>query len=627
SWYAKHKALPTKDAQEAFVDEYIYKTMQKNTRLKTKQDALKQAATIVPVALDLGIARLTRAQEIADPAQRKAELLEVEKLFLGMEQVAGQSDEYHLFYGQVCYWLGKMEEGHKQFDDLLTSTKRAPGVLIEVAERLRSVGKSDEATTLAEEAYAAETDPKKKLSIAQFLAVACEAADEKLKWLKLSDPADPWVATMVNSAEGMNAQAAGDREKALDCFKKVEAALASLPKTALYLNESGLNHHRMYYLNYDHQALDRAIAEYEESVQLSPKESIEIDNLVISLSDVLKADLFGNTVDFARLGGTPTMTMTDLLYTDQKDLDELIAKLKANPAYPKLITFASRLATLAPESPTPWSTLMALYTFTDDHAANKEVLQRYLSRGNLPEPAVPADYYRGDNDELLKAAFLASLKAQEGRLEDVTNAPATEALLITNWADSCMRAAEAGVPVDGDQLLKRSQHAHQVHPCYRTAKNLMEVHYFRCVQTLAAHDADFAALARRERHVWEPGMLLAWTVCRAGPQRDAVLADKDFKTGLNLQMQRRAGFPTNGTPVEWALVNQVDATAAARLAKNLTTSPHLLEAIESARKLRTTDGNTALDEYLLCKIAGKDAEARTILATFRDRGIPLPDPK
>ena len=66
---------------------------------------------MVPVALELGIVMLERAQSQSDPAAKKAQLEATEKVFLAIGGVAGKSDEYRLSLGQVDYWLASRREG------------------------------------------------------------------------------------------------------------------------------------------------------------------------------------------------------------------------------------------------------------------------------------------------------------------------------------------------------------------------------------------------------------------------------------------------------------------------------------------------------------------------------------
>ena len=68
---------------------------------------------------DFGVVQLHRAQAIADPRLRKAELQLAEETFLAIGNAVGDSDEFKLNMAKVNYWLGKHDEGKKLLDDIL----------------------------------------------------------------------------------------------------------------------------------------------------------------------------------------------------------------------------------------------------------------------------------------------------------------------------------------------------------------------------------------------------------------------------------------------------------------------------------------------------------------------------
>src|SRR5262249_49735124 len=93
-----------KAQQQAIVIEYLEGKLKDDAELKRLQNALLREERVVPVALDLGIVMLRRAQSLIDPA-RHDELEKAEKTFLAVRGAAGQSDQYRLSLGQVYYWL------------------------------------------------------------------------------------------------------------------------------------------------------------------------------------------------------------------------------------------------------------------------------------------------------------------------------------------------------------------------------------------------------------------------------------------------------------------------------------------------------------------------------------------
>ena len=94
--------------------------------------------------------RLKGSEDI-DPAARKAELEAAEKTFLAIRGMAGDTDEYRLFLGQVYYWLGRLEEGRALFEELLAANERSYGTLMAVSSTLREVGEDSLARQFTEE--------------------------------------------------------------------------------------------------------------------------------------------------------------------------------------------------------------------------------------------------------------------------------------------------------------------------------------------------------------------------------------------------------------------------------------------------------------------------------------------
>ena len=94
------------------------KLMVNNAQVEKIRKKLVKASEVVPLALDLGALRLSKAQAMPPGAAREAELTEVEKQFLAIRSFAGESTDYKYFLGQVYYWLGKDEQAKKIFNDL-----------------------------------------------------------------------------------------------------------------------------------------------------------------------------------------------------------------------------------------------------------------------------------------------------------------------------------------------------------------------------------------------------------------------------------------------------------------------------------------------------------------------------
>ena len=117
-----HQADKTK--QEEMVRTYVFGRLKDDPELQRQREVLARESVVVPVAIDLGIAQLARAQHLKEPKARKAELERAEKTFLAVRGQAGKTTEYRFSLGQVYYWLGRQAEGRKLFDEILADGRR-----------------------------------------------------------------------------------------------------------------------------------------------------------------------------------------------------------------------------------------------------------------------------------------------------------------------------------------------------------------------------------------------------------------------------------------------------------------------------------------------------------------------
>ena len=126
--------------QDQIVDEFIGNALKSDPLVARNREELRRQSRVVPVGLDFGVVQLHRAQAIADPRLRKAELQLAEETFLAIGNAAGDSDEFKLNMAKVNYWLGKHDEGKKLLDDILQRNANDFRVKYAVARIAAEVG-------------------------------------------------------------------------------------------------------------------------------------------------------------------------------------------------------------------------------------------------------------------------------------------------------------------------------------------------------------------------------------------------------------------------------------------------------------------------------------------------------
>ncbi|HXJ74566.1 MAG TPA: hypothetical protein VNM37_17065, partial [Candidatus Dormibacteraeota bacterium] len=212
-----------KAQQEEMVEDFVQKWMQTNPTYQRALAQLKDANQIVNVTLDLGIVQLNRAQSFQDSVKRKTELEAAEKTFLAIRGLAGETDEYRMFLGQVYYWLGRAAEGKELFDQLLAAKKRSYSILMALGRTLREVGEEKQARDLLEEAYRVGKAGRERYLAAGLRAVMAREIADKIAWLEKGDQSEPATQVALNGARGEQALEQGRKEAAAEFLRKAIA--------------------------------------------------------------------------------------------------------------------------------------------------------------------------------------------------------------------------------------------------------------------------------------------------------------------------------------------------------------------------------------------------------------------
>ena len=208
----KRANLVSEKERQAMAREYISRHINDDPGVDAAREKLEKQGMVVPAALDLGMVTLQRAQSMQDSADRHAALEQAEKTFRAIRgTAASETDQFELYFGQVCYWLGKQKEGQDQFDKLLAKHQRKAEMLYSLANVLRDLGATVEARKLLEEAYEKSTEAKVRQSIAHLRAIASTDLDDEIHWLELCDASDVNVKALLAESRGESGGNRGQR--------------------------------------------------------------------------------------------------------------------------------------------------------------------------------------------------------------------------------------------------------------------------------------------------------------------------------------------------------------------------------------------------------------------------------
>lgn len=627
SFYTAYKSA-SEPEQERLVDEYLQEHMRRDPAYQRMMGKLKEANRIVPVALDLGIVQLNRAQELRDPAARKAELEAAEKTFLAIRGFAGESDEYRLFLGQVYYWLGRSAEGKGLFDELLAANQRSYRMLMAVANVLRDVGEAAAARTLAEEAYASAKESQNKYGAAMFRSLAARDNDDRIVWLSKGNPEDSHTQIELNSARALQSLQAGDKKQAATHARAAIAGYEKQGRTAAMLNNCGLAWFTLYEATGNPADQKRGLAMIEEAIALNPGDSILLMNVTHSLMAQAVMDLVRDQVHPSVLNGQTDLDSLSHLYLNGDQRARIYQQLHDNENYRKSVGYLDKALTLAPKN------LGLYYMALSIHAANQDVaeLQKLLQRFRTAAPALDEarastlEHYSGAKDKETLERYQTTIRELEEQLKSSTlcDTAHTRDFLEIALINAQQNAWVYGGTVDSEKLLQAALKAYQRHPTAATRGALLNVYYFRAGEQLARQHPEYAALVQRTRRAISPGNLLTFAVEQGGSLADKVKQNESFQKATALQKEIMAGTPTRVDAADWALFRRVDADAATEAARLIKANVASGLSQELRQQLSPCNGNAVLDEYWAKKFAGDEAGATAVYRNALAAGVPLP---
>ncbi|HEY2586651.1 MAG TPA: hypothetical protein VGI81_12880, partial [Tepidisphaeraceae bacterium] len=454
-FYQKYQNASS-EGKKTLVHEYVNGRVKDDPEFLASQETLEHEAHVVPVAMDLGVVMLQRAQGQADPGARKAELESTEQVFLAISGVAGASDEYRLALGQVYYWLGKQAEGHKLFEDFLASKGRGFEYLLRIGARLRELGAESEARAIAEEAYKKASKPEEQHEAARLRFLLANENDDEIAWLTRCDTAEPTIKAELAKATGERALREGHDDEAVRQFRVAIDTYAAMPRTETTLNETAIAYGAIFRTTGDRQMLDRCVDYFQQAVDLNPKDPILIYNAGVTLLGASFADLIGGDLDLRVLHAEGSPSLLRYLYHDQAGRQALITRVKGHPGIARAVSYLQKVMVLSPKSDRAPAALYAVYRLTRDEAALRALEQR-LRAADLDasdDLAKLKEHLSGAKDAQNQAETSASIKRSEDRDAAArAKGGATMAAALDGRVDLLLSLDLVGGAVDPDKVV------------------------------------------------------------------------------------------------------------------------------------------------------------------------------
>jgi hypothetical protein len=627
----KYKAARSDEERNALVADYVFSELRADPKVAAAQEQVAGRPNVAPVALQLGAMMLRRAQEMADPQARQQELEKAEEIFLALAQVAGETDEYRLYMGQVKYWLGKHDEGRDLFEQLLGAHGRSPEMLIAVSRMLRQVGVSSEARKLAEEAFNTATDKSERQMAARLRALLMVDIEDEITWLERCDPADLNAKADLAMArgkkairEGREAEAAQHLREGIDIYEKQT-------ETSGTLNNVALGYFSLYRVTGDKSNFDRGVERMERAVKLEPGLSILLVNAGGATLQAAVLGLVSEKADLPSLRIPPNITLLNYLYNDEAGMRAVAQQFVDDPRTKKVLEYADQVMLLAPKNPAGTLQAVYIYGYTRDTEKLQE-LSRRLDGVELDlTDAIEASFrfYRGEKDDVYRKQAEAACVELQGVLAGIDKAadPATYALGASELVGRKRRAAVYGVDVDDDELVQLAESAVAANLSDATEDTLLEALLFRASRRLARENAEYAKMVELGERSVGHGHLVTVAASGDGPLRDAALASPDVQRVISLITARGERYPTERGVRSWALLRHAAPDEAQKLADIIRNGEAQRLMHSLAFRLAPASGGAAYELYWERLILGQDDEqALEPLRECAARGVPLPLP-
>jgi hypothetical protein len=630
AFYRRYDAA-SQDEQQRMVDEYIEEAVEADTRITGLRETFIKEARIVPVALDLGMVQLQRAQSLEDQAARKAELEKAEKTFLAVGNAAGDSDEYQLNLGKVYYWLGKQDEGRKLFDAILARNAKNFDIRIGLAGILREVGAEDQSRKLVEKIYEGESDAENKSSAARLRALLARKADEQILWLSRCRQTDPEVKASLCLARARKAVEEANDSEAESHLRQAVTLYEAMPENSSTLNNGAIGYDGLFDLAGDPADLRKAAEMFDKAVSLEPDDSILLSNTAATFQELAVAETIGDLVDLRLMGMTGDLELLRLCYYDDPGSDALLARLRACPEMVKALAYYERALLLAPKRASNYLEAMGLYGWLEDSAALTRIAQRAVEAQPDTKESIDETqrFLRGERDKEVRAQ-LKRRTAQARQLADEwRKQPASErrsrsiAGALDAEVSMLLSAASIGDPVDTDRVVKLAEQALAEHRCSATHRGLVAALVTRASAQLELAHPKYKSLAHAGRRTLSPFEAVLLALERPA-LKELVAKHPDMRRAAELVGQSCSRFPETGSLEDAILLEPFDPSAARVQRELALTDEADRVATETYFRLLPASSQAGLDLMRQLTADGRKEEAAEIRKQLAKYKVVLP---
>ena len=611
--------------QNRMVDEYLTEQVGRAPAFLAARDRYQAAAAVVPSIMNLGVARLHVAQAEDDPVRRKELLKQSEEAFLAMKSVAGESEDYRFFLGQVYFWSGREAEGRKLFDELLELKQKDYPTLMELAAVYRKLGEDNDARKLLDQAFVkANTDAEKNMAI-RIRSLLARDSDEKIEWLAKGVAGDPMLAIDLAQSRAEKAEETGDLALAASQYRIALAGYEKQERSSTVLNNSAILYLALYRLDGKQEDFETAATMFSDAVEMEPANSILSFNAAESLLTAAAIRVVGERLDPKLIQFSPGINLLRFLYRNESEKEEVVGRLKADPNFRKAINRFWEALLLAPKSTNYYSWGMVVFNYIDDTESLSRLLEKAREQDfDFSTERMEFDeFVSGKRDEKTRES-LKGLYERVTALSAGLNDSRSQAFAQCYVASGHLGGFPIGVESASEKWITALKAADKEAPCSMLRSTMESSLEVVALEALEREDADCRKIIQANRRLADPGDILRILVRAKGDLGERVRKHPAVVEARQYAMMAEELFPRGVGLRDWLILEGLDPDSDSRL-------KGIVKANESERLtylLKREIGFEGASSLLLrfwekC-LEGDEDGARELLPKLAGAGLEMP---
>ncbi|VUD67366.1 hypothetical protein TDB9533_03757 [Thalassocella blandensis] len=604
-------------------------------RLAASQEAdqalvrYQNAASVVPVALDMGIVRLGRAMTITDTEQRTAELNEAETIFLAVKAFASDSDDYQLYLGQVYYWLGKADQGDELFTALINKYERSDTILSSIASVMRNLGAKAKATEYIEEAYTKASDPESKQSYAYQRYMLSTDLDDRISWIEKSDMTSGYVKADMHSAKAEKAERENNKKLALEHYQSAIDVYSDLPETLSLYNNIALIYMSKYDLGRNITDYDLALSNMDKAVQIGSDDSIVLSNAADYYAMRVYKDVLGEKLDLSVLQYRPSLDLFSYLYTNNEQKMEIIEEIKQHPHFNKMMEYTKKASILSPKSSDSFYMAYEIMDFLRLNNEIQNILPRLdaITLEQKQDEDAQRKFRSGESHEKSISSIKESIALYQKRYSALNGKehPLERAIIDSTLMKLQLSLITFGEKIDINQLLQQAESHYNNVPSSATRALYTDILEQKLIEESRSISPEFSTLHDNYKYIFDRDSLIYLGLSGLTEYRMAIQKHTLFKRYVDVRIKANALFPDRPSANDWFLFHLIDHELSATLKTKYSDFELAQYRSKIYQKTGVNKEEMALHKYIELLLKSDTDKAQKVLKESKAAGVSIPD--